>query len=285
MRHFAIVVLVLSVAAGACNQSQPGTASGQPRDLAGSAGSGTMVAEPPATSPGAPAVSATPAPAGGAAQPTMSSGAPAKTGQPASMPASALASSGGAATAAPQAASAAPTFDEVTVPAGTELSLVLDTPVASDTSSIEGPVRAHLAKTVSVNGIGAIPLGSVVAGSVTDVERAGKVKGLAHIAFRFHALTRTDDSERYRIETSSVSRTARATKGKDAAKVGGGALGGAIVGGIIGGKKGAAIGTGVGAGAGGAVVMSTRGENVRLGRGATVSVRLSQAITIRVPRG
>lgn len=171
------------------------------------------------------------------------------------------------------------------MPAGTELSLVLDTPVASDASSVEGPVRAHLAKAVSVNGITALPAGSVVAGTVTDVERAGKVKGLAHIAFRFHELTRTDDSERYRIETSSVSRTARATKGKDAAKVGGGALGGAIVGGIIGGNKGAAIGTAAGAGAGGAVVMSTRGEEVRLGRGAAVSVRLSDAITIRVPRG
>ena len=183
------------------------------------------------------------------------------------------------------AAPPAPTFDEVTVQTGTELSLVLDTPVASDTSSVEGPVRAHLAKAISVDGIAALPVGSVLAGAVTEVERAGKVKGLAHIAFRFHELTRTDDSERYRIETGSVSRTARATKGKDAVKVGGGALGGAIVGGIIGGKKGAAIGTAAGAGAGGAVVMSTRGEEVRLGRGATVSVRLSQPITIRVPRG
>lgn len=283
MRQCAIVVLVLSVAASACNQAQSGTASGQQHDVAGSAGSTTAMAEPPATSPGGQTASANPA--GSTAQPTMSAGAPTVAGGPALTPASSLPSAGAAAAAAAQGAPAAPTFDEVTVPAGTELSLVLDTPVASDASRIEAPVRAHLAKTVSVNGIGAIPLGSVVAGSITDVERAGKVKGLAHIAFRFHELTRTDDGERYRIETSSVSRTARATKRTDAAKVGGGALGGAIVGGIVGGKKGAAIGTGVGAGAGGAVVMSTRGEEVRLGRGATVSVRLSQAITIRVPRG
>ncbi len=264
VRHCAIVVLVLSVAASACNQAQPGATSGQPQDLAGSSGSTTAVAEPPATTSGAQAPTASRQP-----------------GQPAAA-ASAPASSGASvAAAAPQA----PAFDEVTVPAGTELSLVLDTPVASDASSVEGAVSAHLSKAISVNGIAAVPVGSVVAGTVTDVERAGKVKGLAHIAFRFHELTRTDDSERYRIETSSVSRTARATKGKDAVKVGGGALGGAIVGGIVGGKKGAAIGTAAGAGAGGAVVMSTRGEEVRLGRGATVSVRLSQPITIRVPRG
>lgn len=66
-------------------------------------------------------------------------------------------------------------------------------------------------------------------------------------------------------------------------KVGGGALGGAIVGGIIGEKKGAAIGTAAGAGAGGAVVMSTRGEEVRLPQNTKVSVTLASPLTVRVP--
>lgn len=275
MRRSAIVVLVLSIAAAACNQTQPEATPGQPQGLAGSAGSASAVAEPPAGAAGGQAVNA--APGGSTAQPGSS--ATVAPGQ--SVAGASALTAGSAAAAAP----AAPAFREVTLPAGTELSLVLDTPVASDTSSVEGAVRAHLAKPLSVDGVVALPADSTVEGSITEVERAGKVKGLAHVAFRFHELTRTDDSERYRIETSAVSRTARATKGKDAVKVGGGALGGAIVGGIIGGKKGAAIGTAAGAGAGGAVVMSTRGEEVRLGRGATVSVRLSQPITIRVPRG
>lgn len=188
------------------------------------------------------------------------------------------------ATAAVAEAPAPPAFEEVTVPAGTKLALVLDTAVASDTSTVEAPVRAHLAKAVVVNGVPVLPSGSVVSGAVADVDRAGKVKGRAHLTIRFHELTPAGGSERHRIETSAVSRTARATKGKDAAKVGAGAVGGAIVGGIIGGKKGAAIGSAAGAGAGGAVVMSTRGEEVRLGPGAAISVRLSQPITVRVPR-
>ncbi len=274
MRLSAIVVLVLSIAAAACNQPQPASSTPEPQGLAGAAGSTTTDAEPPANVPGGPAANT--APGTGAA--------PGSAATMAAAPGQAVPASGSALTAGGAAAADAPVFREVTLPAGTELSLVLDTPVASDTSRLEAPVRAHLAKPLSIDGVTALPAGSQVEGSVTEVERSGKVKGLAHLAFRFNELSRSDDSERYRIETSAVSRTARATKGKDATKVGGGALGGAIVGGIIGGKKGAAIGTAAGAGAGGAVVMSTRGEEVRLGRGATVSVRLSQPLTIRVPR-
>ncbi|MGC4083261.1 MAG: hypothetical protein QM736_14420 [Vicinamibacterales bacterium] len=178
-----------------------------------------------------------------------------------------------------------PAFEEVTIPAGTSLVLALDTPVASNRSRVEEPVRAHVTRSVTVGERTVIPTGSLVSGHVTAAEAAGKVKGLAHIALRFSDLSRVDDPAHYAIETSSVSRTARATKRKDAVKVGGGALGGAIVGGIIGGKKGAAIGTAAGAGAGGAVVMSTRGEEVRLGKGAAITIKLSQPLTIRLPRG
>ena len=59
-------------------------------------------------------------------------------------------------------------------------------------------------------------------------------------------------------------------------------LGGAIVGALIGGKKGAAIGATVGGGGGTAYVLSTPGKEIRLGKGATVSVRLAEPLTVRV---
>ena len=182
------------------------------------------------------------------------------------------------------AAPAVPAFDEVTLPKGTVLSLELDTPVSSETSKVEDQVRAHLSSTVVVDGATALPVGSTVDGVVTAAQRAGKVKGRAHVAFKFDRLIRAEDPEHYRIDTVAVSRTAAATKGKDALKVGGGGLGGAIVGGIIGGKKGAAIGTAVGAGAGGAVVMSTRGDEVRLAKGSALTIRLAEPLVVRVPR-
>ena len=171
----------------------------------------------------------------------------------------------------------------MTLPADTELALRLETPVASDANSVEDPVRAVLRHAIVRDTLTVLPAGTPFTGHVTAVQRAGKVKGRAQVAFRFSALT--VDDERYEIATSRVAREARATKKKDATKVGIGAGAGAIVGGILGGGKGAAIGAGVGAGAGTGVVMSTRGEEVRLATGAPVTVTLSNPLTIRVPIG
>jgi hypothetical protein len=171
---------------------------------------------------------------------------------------------------------------EITIPAGTALPVVLDMSVGSDISRVEQPVHGHLARPIVVRGVTAIPSGSAVSGVVTDARRAGKVKGRAHVSMRFSSLTRRGDSEHYRLQTRLIGRTAPATKKADAMKIGVPAAGGALVGGLIGGKKGAAIGTAAGGGAGTAVVLSTRGKEVRFGRGATVLVRLAQPLVVRV---
>jgi hypothetical protein len=171
---------------------------------------------------------------------------------------------------------------EITVPAGTALPVVLDTAVGSDISRIEQSVQGHLARNVRVNGVAAIAAGSAVSGVVTSARRSGKVKGRAYIAMRFSSVTPRGESERYRMQTRSVGRLAPATKEQDALKIGAPALGGALVGGLVGGGKGAAIGAAAGGGAGTAVVLSTRGKEVRLGRGSTVIVRLAQPLRLRV---
>ena len=190
-----------------------------------------------------------------------------------------------AATPAPAAANAsaaAPAWREVTIPAGTSLSLVLDTGVGSDTSRVEQPVQAHLSRPIVIRGETVVAQGSAVGGVVTDATRSGKVKGRAHVGVRFDTLTPRGVDERYRIRTSAVGRTAPATKKKDAVEIGAPAAGGAIIGAIVGGKKGAAIGTAAGGGAGTAVVLSTRGKEVHLPKGSLVTVRLTQPLTVRV---
>jgi Bacterial conjugation TrbI-like protein len=170
---------------------------------------------------------------------------------------------------------------EITVPAGTVLPLVLDSYVASDTSRLEDTVRAHVRRDVVIRNQVVIPAGSVVTGHVTGVQRSGRVKGRARVAFRFDRIS-IDDAGRLPIRTSAVARQAPATKAKDAATIGLPAAGGAIVGAITSGKKGAAIGAAAGGGAGTAVVLSTRGREVRLGPGAVVGVRLLEPIRLRV---
>ena len=171
---------------------------------------------------------------------------------------------------------------EVTIPAGTQLPIVLDTGVGSSTSRVEQAVHAHLARNVVVHGQTVLAEGSAVNGVVTDATRSGKVKGRAHVAVRFDTLTPRGVDERYNIRTSAVGRTAPGTKKKDALEIGGGAAGGALIGALIGGKKGAAIGTAAGGGAGTAVVLSTRGKEVNLPKGAALTLRLMEPITVRV---
>jgi hypothetical protein len=174
------------------------------------------------------------------------------------------------------------TVREVTIPAGTLLSITLDTPVGSDTSRVEQPVAAHLSRAVSLHGQTVVPSGSRISGVVTDATRSGKVKGRAHVAVRFNSIAPGGSDERYTIRTAAIARTAPATKKKDAAEIAAPAAGGAIIGALVGGKKGALVGTAVGGGAGTAVVLSTRGQEVHLAKGAHLTLKLAAPLTVRV---
>jgi hypothetical protein len=181
-----------------------------------------------------------------------------------------------------EAAAPARVTREITLPAGTTLPVVLEETVGSDISRIEQPVRAHVARPIVVRGETVVPQGSVVTGVVTDATRSGKVKGRARVAVRFDTLAPRGEDARYPIHAGPISRLAPATKKKDALEIGLPAAGGAVVGGLLGGKKGALIGGAAGGGAGTAVVMSTRGKEVRLAKGSVVTVRLTRPLTLRV---
>jgi hypothetical protein len=168
----------------------------------------------------------------------------------------------------------------VTLPAGTALPLELETPLSSETAQIETPVRARLKQALSVNGVAAIPAGATLTGEVTEVERAGKVKGRSRLAFTFSRLEA--DNVREDVRTNPLTFQGEASKGEDATKVGAGAVGGAIVGGILGGGEGAAKGAAIGGAAGTGVVLATRGKDVNLANGAELAASLAEPLTIRV---
>jgi len=192
-------------------------------------------------------------------------------------PAASAATTGGSAAGRPAAAA----LREVTLPAGTQLPIVLDTAVGSETSRVEETVHAHLSRAIEVQGV-TLGEGSQVSGVVTDATRSGKVKGLAHVAVRFDSLTPEGSDGRYTIHTSAVGRTAENTHKKDALEIGGGAAGGAIIGALVGGGKGAAIGTAAGGGAGTAIVMSTRGKETSIPKGSHLTLHLTEPVTIRI---
>jgi hypothetical protein len=186
-----------------------------------------------------------------------------------------------AAAAAAPARPAAPRFREVTIPEGTALPLSLQSAVASDTSRVEDAVRAELREAVVVDGVTVLPAGSELMGVVTSVERSGRVKGRASVAYRFNEVSAAGD--RYDLRTAPVSHLAEATKGEDATKIAVGAGAGAAIGALLGGGDGAVKGAAIGGAAGTGAVLATRGEEVRLGPGARVTARLAAPVTVRVP--
>lgn len=183
---------------------------------------------------------------------------------------------------APALAAAVPRAEYVTIPAGTRLRLRVNRAFGSDISRVEDPVTATLVRAVTVGGRTALPAGSVASGYVADAVRPGKVKGRGRVAVRFTRITPAGDGDRYTMRTRSWVAVAPATKKKDALTIGLPAAGGAAIGALIGGKKGAGIGALAGGGAGTAVVLTTRGRDVRVNRGATLAVRLAEPLTIRI---
>ena len=177
--------------------------------------------------------------------------------------------------------SRAPQFREVTVPPGTSLAVKLSTAIASDTSKADDPIRATLAKSIVIDGAVVVPAGAELSGVVIEANQSGRVKGRASLAFQFNRLQMGSDT--HDISTARIAREAEATKGEDATKIGVGTGAGALVGAIAGGKKGALVGGAIGAGAGTGVVLATRGEEVRLGAGSTVSTTLAEPVRILVP--
>jgi hypothetical protein len=177
----------------------------------------------------------------------------------------------------------APEFVELTVPADAVMGLQLETTVSSDRAKVEDAVEARVTRDVRVGGRVAIPAGSIVHGTVTEVQRGGKVRERARLGIRFHTVV-LGDGDRLALRTDTIIREGAAPGRESAAKIGGAAIGGAILGAILGGGKGAAIGAGVGAGGGTAAVMAGDRNTVTIPAGSTVSVRIQQPVSVTVEK-
>jgi hypothetical protein len=173
-----------------------------------------------------------------------------------------------------------PEYREVTIPAGTALPLEMTSTLSSASAEVEAPVSAKLRNAITIDGENAIPAGTTLRGTVTDVERSGRVSGRAHLSFAFNEANIRGDRED--LKTNPLTFEAEATKGEDATKVGAGAVGGAILGGILGGKKGAAKGAIAGGAAGTGVVLATKGKEVTVNEGTDVTATLAQPLTLRL---
>jgi hypothetical protein len=223
--------------------------------------------------------------AGGVNSPSASSST---TSASASAPATQTTTSESVESAANERRSAVPEvpqkqFQDLVVPADSVIGLQIENAISSDRAKVEDPVRARVSRDVKVRDQVAIPAGSRAEGSITLVDKGGRLKDQARLGIRFHTIVLADGT-RLPINTETIYREGDSPARESAAKIGGGAVGGAVLGAILGGKKGAIIGSTVGAGAGGAAVMASDASTATLPAGSTVTVRMSTPATVTVEK-
>jgi hypothetical protein len=176
-----------------------------------------------------------------------------------------------------------PRFVEVVVPSASVIGLQMNTSVTSETARVEDRVEARVTRDVTAGGHTAIPAGSRMLGSVTMVERGGKIKEQAKLGVRFHTLVLANGTE-VPLRTDVIVREGESPSGDSARKIGGAAVGGAILGAILGGGKGAVVGGATGAAGGTAVVMAGDRNAAKLTTGTIVTVKLNAPVTLEVER-
>jgi hypothetical protein len=171
----------------------------------------------------------------------------------------------------------------VTLNAGTLLPVRLIDGLTSERNAPGDTFTGTLDHELVVDGFVIAERGARVEGRVVDVDRGGKVRGVALLAVE---LTRihTSDGQTIPVQTDPFERRAQATHTSDAAKVGGGAALGAIIGAIAGGGKGAAIGAAAGGGAGAGAVVMTRGKAAALSSETRINFRMRAPVTITEQR-
>jgi len=188
---------------------------------------------------------------------------------------------------------AAPPAKLFTVAAGTKVPLQLINSVSTKTAAAGDRVYLQTNFPILSDGRIVIPPGSYVTGTVTQVKRAGRVKGRSELFVRFDSLTLPngvtrdfraalggmDGSNPGQVDKTEGAVKGEGNKGNDAMKAGEAAGWGTMIGGMATRTgTGAAIGAGAGAVAGLAGVLMTRGPDAILERGSTIEMILDRSL-------
>jgi hypothetical protein len=167
----------------------------------------------------------------------------------------------------------------VVVPAGTVLTLALDTALSSGTAHVGDGFTATVVDPILSENRVVIPEGSRIEGKVTEADAAKRGAGNARLTLGFNML-RLPSGYRTGI-VGSFQEVTESKKGRNAGIIGGSAAGGALLGRILGkDTKGAVIGSIIGGGIGTAVVMGKEGMQATLAADTPFEIRLEESIRL-----
>jgi len=192
-----------------------------------------------------------------------------------------------------------PKSDQIVVPTGTRLPLLLRNGVNTRTAKPGDSVYFETAYPIAVNNKMAIPLGTFVRGQILEAKRPGRIKGRGEFRIVLEQMTYPNGyTIDLRATPSSVDRDGQegvdsegkvkgpSSKGRDVATVlvatGGGAYIGALAGGIANGApgRGALIGGGAGGISSLIAILATRGPEAELPRGTAMDVTFDRPLVL-----
>ena len=167
----------------------------------------------------------------------------------------------------------------VSVPAGTAVTVRLQTPVSSANSQTGETFDAVLDEPLIVGGRTLVPRGAAVRGKVTLARHSGRLHHPGELGL---TLVSVDVQGRdIPLETSHVFAKGGSHKRRNLTAIGGGAGAGAVIGGIAGGGVGAVVGSAIGGGGGTAVAYGTGKKDVGFGVERRLTFKLTQSLEIQ----
>jgi Tfp pilus assembly protein PilX len=177
----------------------------------------------------------------------------------------------------PAAAAPPPPPPPVTVPAGTQVSVRLNSDYSTKTTALGAVVNAELASDLVVDGRRVAKAGAPISGTVTEVTSGSKKIGaVPALKIDFTQLVVADGKTM--PVAIRINQKGQSEKGRDTAKIAGGTAAGAIIGHQIDDDKGKVIG-GVIGGAAGAIAAQKTGTEVDLPAGTVLPANVKTAFT------
>lgn len=207
-----------------------------------------------------------------AAQQAAAARAPAKSSTPVKQAAAPK-----TAAAAPAPAVAAPPPPPVTVAAGTQVAVKLNSSYSTKSAALGAAVNAELASDLVVDGRRVAKAGAPISGTITEVTSgSSKIGAVPALKFDFTQLVVADGSTL--PVAIRINQKGQSEKGRDTAKIAGGAAAGAIIGNQVSNGKGSVIG-GVIGGAAGAIGAQKTGTEVEIPAGTVLQANVRTAFT------